>query len=68
MKNKSLRRQRAVRPFDPMTAGGWGDDLRVVTPSLLAPQAIDIPSPSNLVRSRGILGFASDYGEIAGFN
>ena len=33
---------------------------------LLAPQAIDITSPGNFVRSRRILGFASAHGEIVG--
>jgi hypothetical protein len=67
LKNKSLRRQRAERPFDPMTAGGWIDGLRLVTSSLLAPQAIDITSPGSSVRSPRILGFASAPGEILGF-
>ena len=48
-------------------AGGWGTGLRLVTPFLLAPQAIDIGCPGNLVRSLVILGFASARGEIVGF-
>jgi len=40
-------------------ACGWINIRQLISTSLLAPQAIDIPNPGNFVRSHWILGFAS---------
>jgi len=40
--------------------------LRLITPFLLAPQAINIETAPAMVRSRVILGFAGARGEIVG--
>jgi hypothetical protein len=50
-----------------LIADGWGDGVRLISAFLLAPQAIDFGTAPAVVRSVQILGFASDIGEIWGF-
>ena len=62
----SLRRPKAWRPLETHSCWRLGRCLQLISTFLLAPQAIDITSPGNSVRSQGFLGFASARGEIVG--